>query len=130
MTGVGWGNFLQLYGADLPFLLPGMLTAHELYLQLLAETGLIGFAAFFYFLLQTWRQACRQFRFFSDSLDRVSAFGALGAIISVLGHGFVDFFFTVSSQFGTLFGLVLAVQVASARLRKTPVLGGVGASRA
>jgi hypothetical protein len=114
VTGVGWGNFLNLYVADLPISSrAGVLTAHELYLQLLAETGLVGFAAAFYFILQCWRQALRQFRSSNDFLYRVTAFGALGAIISVLGHGFMDFFFTVSSQFGTLFWLVLALIVAS-----------------
>lgn len=118
VTGVGWGNFLLLYFDKLPIASHGgVLTAHELYLQLLAETGLVGFAAFFYFIFQSWRQGLRQFRSSNDFLYRVSAFGALGAIISVLGHGFMDFFFTVSSQFGTLFWLVLALVVTSGASR-------------
>jgi len=40
------------------------------------------------------------------------AFGVLGAVLSVLVHGFVDFLFQVSPQFGTQFWLLLAMLVA------------------
>jgi hypothetical protein len=50
------------------------------------------------------------------------AFGVLGAILSVLLHGFVDFLFQVSPQFGTLFWALLALLVVSARTWSETVL--------
>jgi hypothetical protein len=48
------------------------------------------------------------------------AFGVLGAIVTVLLHGFVDFFFQVSPQFGTLFWVLLALLVVSCKTVREP----------
>jgi hypothetical protein len=45
------------------------------------------------------------------ALEKALAFGVLGAILTVLLHGFVDFFFQVSPQFSTLFWVLLALLV-------------------
>ncbi|MGD0226640.1 MAG: O-antigen ligase family protein [Terriglobia bacterium] len=120
VTGIGWGNFVGLYGSDLSafsaWIPPGQFAVHNIYLQLLAETGLVGFAAFFYLVGQSWRQAWGQLRSSRDFLDLALAFGVLGALLSVLVHGFVDFLFQVSPQFGSLFWGLLGLQAASARL--------------
>jgi len=116
VIGVGWGNFTLLYDADLPSM-TGVLAAHQLYLQLLAETGLFGFVAFLYLMVQSWRRARNQLRSSLDFLDAALAFGVLGAILSVLVHGFVDFLFETNPQFGTLFWTLLALLVASGRLQ-------------
>jgi O-antigen ligase len=84
-------------------------------LQLLAETGLVGFVAFFYLVVRSWRQAWSQWRSSVDFLDLALAFGVLGGILSVLVHGFVDFPLAVQS--GTLFWMLLALLVASGRLQ-------------
>ena len=131
VMGVGWGNFVDLYGSDLTSLVPpGLYAVHNIYLQLLAETGLVGFVAFFYLVVQSWRQAWSQWRSSLDSLDRALAFGVLGALLSVLVHGFVDFLFQTSPQFGTLFWVLLALLVASGRLQRKSALGRVRASGA
>jgi putative inorganic carbon (HCO3(-)) transporter len=116
VIGVGWGNFTALYDADLPSM-AGILAAHQLYLQLLAETGLLGFVAFFYFVGRSWRQARDQLRSSRDFLDAALAFGVLGAILSVLVQGSIDFLFQVNPQFGTLFWVLLALLVANGRLQ-------------
>jgi len=126
IIGVGWGNFVGLYGLDLSSfsdLVPqGVFEVHNIYLQLLAETGLVGFMAFSYLFIQSWRLARSQLRSSFDSLNGALAFGVLGALLSVLVHGFVDFLFLVSPQFGTVFWVLLALLVASARLQgKTAV---------
>jgi O-antigen ligase len=137
LMGVGWGNFVGLYGSDLSsfssFIPPGQFGVHNIYLQLLAETGLVGFVAFFYLIFQSWRQAQRQFRSSIDLLDQALAFGVVGALLSVLVHGFVEFLFQVSPQFGTLFWVILALLVGYSRLeataRRKSSPGGTGTFR-
>jgi O-antigen ligase len=93
---------------------PGIFDVHNLYLQLLAETGILGFAAFFSLIFLAGREARRQWRAAHGDLDRALSFGVLGAILTVLIHGSVDFLFRVSPQFGTLFWMLLALLVANA----------------
>jgi O-antigen ligase len=122
ITGVGWGNFVGLYGSDLSSfssIIPsGVFEVHNIYLQLLAETGLVGFVAFFYLVVKCWQQAWNQMRSSPDFLSSALAFGVLGALVSVMVHGFVDFLFQVSPQFGTLFWVLLGLLAASGRLRR------------
>jgi O-antigen ligase len=121
VMGVGLGNFTHLYGSDLPFLPPGALAVHNTYLQFLAETGLVGFVAFFYVVVQSWRQARSQWRSSVDFLDSALAFGVLGALLSVLVHGFMDFLF--EAQIAALFWVLLALLVASGRSQCKSVVG-------
>jgi O-antigen ligase len=133
-VGVGWGNFVGLYGSDLSsfsaWIHPGALEVHNIYLQFLAETGLVGFVAFLHLIIRSWRQASRQLRSSSDFLDSALAFGVLGALLSVLVHGLVDFLFQVSPQFGTLFWVLLALLVASGGMSSKSLMQRVGASGA
>jgi putative inorganic carbon (HCO3(-)) transporter len=132
VMGVGWGNFMGLYGSDLSsfssWLLPGVSEPHNIYLKLLAETGLVGLVAFLYLVVQSGRQAWRQMRSSHDFLDVALAFGVLGALLSVLVHGFVDFVF--HEQFATLFWVLPGLLVASGRLQYKSALGKVGVSGA
>jgi putative inorganic carbon (hco3(-)) transporter len=124
VVGVGWGNFTVLYGSDVPsFIPPGQLEVHNVYLQLLAETGLLGFIAFSSLVIRAWRQAWTQWRSSVDFLDLALAFGVLGALLSLLVQGFIEIpFFT---QSGTLFWVLLALLVASSRLQRESVAGSV-----
>lgn len=121
VVGVGWGNFTGVYGLDDPSFEPGVVGSHNIYLQLLSETGLVGFVAFFYLVVQVSRQAWSRLRSTFDALDLALAFGVLGALLSVLVHGFVDFFFQANAPFGTLFWTLLALLAASDRLQGEPV---------
>jgi O-antigen ligase len=128
--GVGLGNFVHLYGSDVigSFMPPEIVEVHNIYLQLLAETGLVGFVAFFYLVVQSWRQARGQWRCSLDFLDRALAFGVLGALLSVLVHGFVGGI--LEGQIATLLWVLLALLVASGRLQRKSVVGRVGVSGA
>jgi O-antigen ligase len=113
IVGVGYGNFRDLY--DIPGIAPGIFDVHNIYLQLLAETGLVGFIAFFFMVIHVIRKCVRTLKTRSQDLKSIINFAALGAVISVLLHGFVDFLFIVSSQFTLLFWLILALVVVAER---------------
>ena len=118
--GAGYGNFVELYGSYLPFswIPPGIFGVHNTYLQFLAETGLIGFTAFLYLIFQAVRQALNQLLHPADVIDEILGFAVLGAVLTMLIQGFVDFMFSVSPPFGTLFWMMLALLVISARIGK------------
>lgn len=110
LLGVGYGNYRFLY-ADFTFVpnaIPGHLDAHNIYLQLLAETGLVGFLSFFILAGLFISLALKSIRE-QDTVSRIVAFGVLGATAGTLIHGMVDFLFRVSPQFGALFWIVLAL---------------------
>jgi O-antigen ligase len=118
ILGVGWGNFVALYGpyvANISWIPAGKFEVHSIYLQLLAETGLVGFGTFSLVIFRAVQQALRQLRSSVHTLDKALAFGVLGAILTVLLHGFVDFFFQVSPQFSTVFWVLLALLVVSVK---------------
>ena len=115
--GIGYGNFVELYGSyiTVPWIPKGTLGVHNTYLQFLTETGLVGFVAFALLIFRAARQAFHQMSFTINRFDRALAFGTMGAILTILVQGFVDFLFGVSSEFGTLFWMWLALLVLSAR---------------
>lgn len=108
VLGVGYGNYRSLYGDYIPGAAPDQLDAHNLYLQFLSETGIIGFAVFFVIITAFARMAIKLARS-PDSFDRLMGIGLGGALAATLIHGMVDYLFNVSPQFGTLFWLVLAL---------------------
>jgi putative inorganic carbon (HCO3(-)) transporter len=117
--GVGYGNFVELYGSyiSVPWIPVGTLGVHNTYLQFLAETGLVGFVAFALLVFRAVRQALHQMGSSIDAFDRALAFGTMGAIVTILVQGCVDFLFGVSSEFGTLFWILLALLVLSGHNR-------------
>lgn len=113
VLGVGYGNYRSLYGDYIPGAAPDQLDAHNLYLQFLSETGVIGFAIFFAVIIAFVRIAIRLARS-PDPFYRLVGIGTGGALAATLIHGMVDYLFNVSPQFGALFWLVLAVGFAAA----------------
>jgi O-antigen ligase len=67
----------------LPGAVPGKLDSHSIYVQYLAELGVIGFSYFFAMMIgfiTVFRRVLRD----SNYLKRIAAFGALAAIVSLL----------------------------------------------
>src|SRR6267154_1469793 len=112
--GTGFGNLRGLMGGLLN--LPDGWTgdAHNVYLELLAETGLIGFFAFGVLTVLALRTALRQFRETQIGFDKMTALAAFIAICGVLVHGTVDYLFHTTPQVTALFFLVLGLLSAQA----------------
>ena len=110
VLGVGYGNYRSLYNDYLPGVTPNQLDAHNLYLQFLAETGIIGFVVFFTMVTMFARGALKLAKN-TDSWCRILGIGVGGALAATLIHGMVDYLFNVSPQFGALFWLVLALGI-------------------
>lgn len=114
ILGAGFGTYrfaLQQY-------VPGIndqLDAHNLYLQTLAETGVIGFVVFFLMIWACYRSAFNLIKD-SDSLSRIVGFAVCGCVGATLIHGMVDYIFIASPQFGNLFWLLLGLGVAAREL--------------
>ena len=108
VLGVGYGNYRSLYNDYLPGVTPNQLDSHNLYFQFLAETGIIGFVAFFTMVILFARGALKLAKS-TDSGRRILGIAVGGALAATLIHGLVDYLFNVSPQFGALFWLVLAL---------------------
>jgi O-antigen ligase len=127
--GVGFGNYKFLMHDYIPGLTDD-LDAHNLYLQWLAETGIVGFAVFFLIMGSFTRIGLRLRN--ADPVYRMWGIGLCGAIVATLIHGLVDYIFNVSPQFGNLFWLLLALGLCAFemwRKQSAPLSRGMAAAR-
>jgi O-antigen ligase len=109
VLGAGFGNLRGLMGGLLN--LPDGWTgdAHNLYLELMAETGLIGMAAFSIVIALALRTALKQLRRTENHFNKMTALAIFTAICGVLVHGTVDYLFHTTPQVTALFFLVLGL---------------------
>ena len=109
LLGTGFGNLRGLMGGLLN--LPDGWTgdAHNLYLELLAETGVIGFLVFSALVVFALRAALKQMRQTQKAFDKMIALAVFAAICGVLVHGTVDYLFHTTPQVTALFFLVLGL---------------------
>lgn len=88
------GTGLSTFGFSLPShsTAAGYLVshAHNIYLQMLAETGLLGFTAFFGYILNSMYISFKLFRHSPCKQTRNLALGAMASFIGLLVHGSVD----------------------------------------
>jgi O-antigen ligase len=108
VLGVGYGNYRALYHDYIPGTRPNELDAHNLYLQFLSETGLIGFLVFC-FLVGAFTRIAFKLAGQTDPYYRIMGIGLGGALAATLIHGLADYIFNVSPQSGVLLWLVLAL---------------------
>jgi len=119
MLGTGFGNLRGLMGGLLN--LPDGWTgdAHNLYLELLAETGIIGFAAFGLLIVLALRTVRKQLRGTENHFNKMTALAIFAAICGVLVHGTVDYLFHTTPQVTALFFLALGLLNAQLSSDKT-----------
>jgi O-antigen ligase len=115
VMGVGFGNFRESYDPSEVYAEVGFADAHNLYLKLLAETGIIGFSLFMGMCATFAFIAYRQFRGRKCLLDAIIGFGFFAGLATVLVHGMVDYVFEVSRQSGALLWLLIGMLLTNRR---------------
>lgn len=92
--------------------------AHNDYLQILADAGILGFACVAAFIFLLFKQSLRVIGAASDNFRRSSAIGALAGCFGILIHSFFDFpLRTTSNAF--FFLLLVVIAAASIYYPKT-----------
>jgi hypothetical protein len=118
LLGAGPDNFRRLYGHYLGLSSwDNRLFANNLYLELLATTGLLGLAAFALFLLAVVAPLLRALRADASSSGALPLLrvGVAGALLAFFFHGLLDYFLGATSV-AFLFWAILGL---AAALRKT-----------
>jgi putative inorganic carbon (HCO3(-)) transporter len=86
------------------------LSAYSVLLEIMVETGIIGFTCFLWLLVTTIGQGIHQIKLLRDKMDSQGFWliGAIAAMAGILAHGFFD---TVwyRPQVSTLWWLVLGL---------------------
>lgn len=88
LTGVGIGNFiglLQFYGAGLPFLANKISWAHNTYVQILSETGIVGFLMFMGMFVATFLNLLKSKVSSEESGLTLSKIWLITFIVMILG---------------------------------------------
>jgi len=124
LLGVGIGNYPKAYEE---FALPGWPTgighAHNYYLNLAAEGGLLTFLAFLLLVIALLRLAVRRWQTASDPWSRTLALGLLGTMAAFATHSLFDSLFVhgIGMLLGFFFGLLTALpQMGTDSLSRTP----------
>lgn len=109
LIGAGFGNLRMLMGGllDVPDGWVG--DAHNLYLELLAETGIAGLLAFGFLLVVTLRSAFKGYRDLQSEIAGTVCFAVFIAVIGILVHGTVDYLFHTTPQVTALLFLMLGM---------------------
>jgi len=92
--------------------------AHNLYLEILAETGILGLFAFLWLMWRYFVGAARSLRHDSDPFRISLIVGSVGAVITFLTHAFVNNLGPSDKMFITFWLLIALVPITS-RLRGT-----------
>lgn len=118
LFGVGMDNFRyvkQFYGYPLPFSLSSPYNAHNMYLEVLADLGVVGFAAFFWLL---GRAVVSSWRAVRVDAARNLGLGLSAGFIACAVHGLVE-----SNMFGlgvfALLGILVGLSISVNRLTAT-----------
>jgi O-antigen ligase len=90
-----------------------------LYLELLAETGVIGFLIFSALIILALRTTLGQLRRAENHFNKMIGIGIFAAICGVLVHGTVDYLFHTTPQVVALFFLVLGLLTAQVSAQET-----------
>lgn len=117
--GVGVNTFSRNYGkykteqSEKYFHTPDTIYAHNIYLQMAGETGLLGLAAFIFFLFQVFRQGFITLNRLNDGYLKVIGLSLIASLIAFLINGLTEtslYYPRVSMVFWYLIGVSLALR--------------------
>lgn len=123
VLGAGFGNLRNMLGSVLGLPANWAGDAHNLYLELLAETGIVGLVAFLFLVIVALRMALQQYRNAEDEWSKTIAVAVFVAIVGVLVHGMVDYLFHTTPQVAALFFCLLGLLGSTRPGRPATVLG-------
>jgi O-antigen ligase len=107
--GVGIGNYPVLYPfyKVAPIWKSALGHAHNYYINVAAEAGIVGLAAFLILLVSTFAIAVYLYRRAADPLARTIVLGALGVLVTVAVHSFFDdiFVHAMEAQLALVMGM-------------------------
>jgi len=119
VLGYGSGTFDLVYPTFQSFVVDSVINhAHNDYLELLSETGLIGAGLIAWFLVLVYRKASKQLRPGAKSSDSV-LIAVLAGITGLLVHSLVDFNFHIPAN-AALFLVMAAIAVTASAAKVAP----------
>ena len=120
--GTGFGTFQAVFpGYETLYDGNFVVHAHNDYLEVLAETGLIGGILWATFLILLFHGAWKRLKVATNSLDLAFHIGALAACSGLLAHGLVDFNFHIPSN-ALLFLLLAALTTSEMNSQRRDVV--------
>ncbi len=121
ILGTGLGTFADAFAMVRPKeILAYYDHAHNDYLELVIETGVVGFALFYGGVVAAFRRTVRAVRDRQSRFARTRALGALAGVLAIGLHGFVDFNLSVPANLVTAFALLaIAVTVSERHLMES-----------
>nr|NJM03123.1 hypothetical protein [Desulfobacula sp.] len=114
ITGAGFGAFSHIYPLHRSIISELFLThAHNDYLELLAEGGIIGFMTALCFLAALFYKTYKTFSARRDAISIYLYIGSITALAAILLHSFTDFNLHIGAN-GLWFFFIAGIAVASA----------------
>lgn len=128
VSGWGLGTFPTIYPSYRSFYTNLFVNqAHNDYVQLLVETGLLGFGLMLWFLVGLYRYGLPTSRRWEFQWDGAVSFAALLGCSGILLHSFVDFNLQIPANaalFYVLCGLAASALAESSKQRRSRGIGG------
>lgn len=125
LSGWGWGTFRYLYpGFKDPGVWYVVPHAHNEFLQLLAEGGMVGFLIIILSFVWSFSHLVRAYRTAPRSVSGIFALGAAGALVYAAVHGVFDFILRLPANallLTALVGLGLASSPVGSGISRRPV---------
>ncbi len=117
VLGWGLGTFADVYPQFRSFYTNQLVNrAHNDYLELLTDTGIVGFGLGIWFLVAALRPALRKAKNWSGDVNSAVALAALLGISGILVHSFVDFNLQIPAN-AMLFYVLCTIAAADTRFR-------------
>ncbi|MCC6158720.1 MAG: O-antigen ligase family protein [Deltaproteobacteria bacterium] len=119
--GTGLGTFADAFAMYRPKeILAYYDHAHNDYLEMAIETGIVGFALFYGGVVAVFRRTVKAVRDRQSRFARTRALGALAGVLAIGLHGLVDFNLSVPANLVTAFALLaIAVTVSERHLMES-----------